>query len=350
MWQTLGDLLHGRPGWHFDVDAGMAGTALWSLGVLGESRLNISVTEEGRFQCFDYDDDTETNVSDVAAVEEWLASLEEEARKPSPMSLSLARTFSTESDWVLLKTPLHAAGHLVRRSLRGVPAEPPRRRFWRHPHRRASWRGRDAVPPVRGSAGAGDMVAPCLGAGRVRHPSPARSRGLSEPDGSARASRPGRAKPRVTTSVNAASVNDRQTAATTGGRSSSRTSSETPSSRSSWSSGRSRVRCSVREAATFGLMSSMAASVSSPASATCSSEPNPARHRRVAVPSEATGWRARSRRGATARRGWHRLTRSCAPRRPRRCGRTRAAAGAAGRNLRASGHRTTTPECVGARG
>jgi hypothetical protein len=53
--------------------------------------------------------------------------------------------------------------------------------------------------------------------------------------------------------------------------------------------GASRVWCSDREAATFGPMSSTATSVSSPASAISSSEPKPARHRRVAVPSEAIG-------------------------------------------------------------
>ena len=40
-WRDLGDLLHGRAGWHFNVVND--GEALWCLGVLGSSLLSIDV-------------------------------------------------------------------------------------------------------------------------------------------------------------------------------------------------------------------------------------------------------------------------------------------------------------------
>ncbi|MFE1198399.1 hypothetical protein ACFW6E_37585 [Streptomyces olivaceoviridis] len=66
-WRALGDLLAHRPGWHFDVVN--RGEALWCLGVLGECRLAIHVTEDLGFHCYDHDDDSDVVAADTAEVE-----------------------------------------------------------------------------------------------------------------------------------------------------------------------------------------------------------------------------------------------------------------------------------------
>jgi len=96
-WRALGDLLAGRPGWHFDVVND--GEALWSLGLLGESRLNIRVTEDGGYHCYDYGADHAVVIYGIAAVELWLADREDEAKLPSATLLALARG----DDWSVFK-------------------------------------------------------------------------------------------------------------------------------------------------------------------------------------------------------------------------------------------------------
>lgn len=96
-WQALGNLLAHRPGWHFDVVN--RGEPLWSLGVLGESRLNISVEDDGRFHCYDAGRDDDATLDRVADVEDWLEPREEEARQPSAVLLDIARS----DDWRILK-------------------------------------------------------------------------------------------------------------------------------------------------------------------------------------------------------------------------------------------------------
>jgi len=97
-WRDLGDLLAHRSGWHFDVVN--HGEALWSLGLLGESRLNIHVTEDRRFHCHDHDTDQDDVVDGIPAVEDWLGAREERAKQPSALLLDLARAM----DWGVLKS------------------------------------------------------------------------------------------------------------------------------------------------------------------------------------------------------------------------------------------------------
>jgi hypothetical protein len=100
-WLDLGDQLAYRPGWHFDLVND--GEPLWSLGILGESRLNIHVNPEGKYSCYDHDEDTEVVCTSIPEVEGWLSNREDRAREPSPMLLELART----NDWSILKSHPH---------------------------------------------------------------------------------------------------------------------------------------------------------------------------------------------------------------------------------------------------
>lgn len=97
-WEELGNLLAYRAGWHFDFVN--RGEPLWSVGVLGESRLNVSVEGESRYHCYDHDRNDEATLDSISEVESWLEPREEEARKPSAVSLSIARS----DDWRILKT------------------------------------------------------------------------------------------------------------------------------------------------------------------------------------------------------------------------------------------------------
>jgi hypothetical protein len=96
-WRELGDRLAHRTGWHFDIVN--YGEALWSLGAYGESRLNITVHDDG-YHCFDYDEDTTRIVQSVAAVESWLEDREEKSREFSPV----LRHYMSNSDWALMRT------------------------------------------------------------------------------------------------------------------------------------------------------------------------------------------------------------------------------------------------------
>ncbi len=100
-WLDLGDQLAHRPGWHFDVVNN--GELLWSLGILGESRLNIHVSPEGMYSCYDYDEDTEAICASIPEVEEWLSTREDRAKEPSPTLLELAQA----DDWRVLKAHPH---------------------------------------------------------------------------------------------------------------------------------------------------------------------------------------------------------------------------------------------------
>ncbi len=96
-WRDLGDLLAYRPGWHFDIVN--KGEALWSLGLFGESRLNIHVNDDARYHCFDYGQDASADFGDIPSVEAWLTDREEKAKAPSKTILALVRA----DDWALLK-------------------------------------------------------------------------------------------------------------------------------------------------------------------------------------------------------------------------------------------------------
>lgn len=92
-WRALGDLLAHRPGWHFDIVND--GEALWNLGAFGESLINIYVTPEGEYHCYDHQADLKTTVGTLDEVEGWLANREEQARKLSPFG----RRLISEDDW-----------------------------------------------------------------------------------------------------------------------------------------------------------------------------------------------------------------------------------------------------------
>ncbi|MGW6015833.1 hypothetical protein [Streptomyces sp. NPDC055210] len=88
-WQTLGNLLSGRAGWHFDVDLHNA-EPVWSLGTFGESLLVIHVNDLGQYHCYDQRADDDTITPDISAVGAWLEPREEQARRPSLTLLQMA--------------------------------------------------------------------------------------------------------------------------------------------------------------------------------------------------------------------------------------------------------------------
>lgn len=111
-WRDLGDMLAHRAGWHFDVNTASEDQTLWSVGLFGESRLNIHVDENGRFACFDFDADEAgdpnpvTICATIPEVEAWIAQRERRAARPT----STAAAYARDNAWAGLKT--HA--HLVR--------------------------------------------------------------------------------------------------------------------------------------------------------------------------------------------------------------------------------------------
>lgn len=77
-WENLGDLLHGRPGWHCDYTSD---GLLWSYGAAGASLFNIGPPEDygfgrGEYEVFDYDEDEVFNFPGTAALQTWLESNE----------------------------------------------------------------------------------------------------------------------------------------------------------------------------------------------------------------------------------------------------------------------------------
>jgi hypothetical protein len=96
-WRELGDLLIGRPGWHFSFGDGRP---LWSLGTSGASLCNIYVQSDGKFHLFDYLEDSEVSVGTVGEIEAWLEEDMREllARRPPPVQLHLV----SHNNWELL--------------------------------------------------------------------------------------------------------------------------------------------------------------------------------------------------------------------------------------------------------
>ncbi|MEU9191125.1 hypothetical protein AB0D14_42870 [Streptomyces sp. NPDC048484] len=97
-WRTLGNLLAGRAGWHFDLNLHNA-EPIWSLGTFGESLLLIHVNDLCQYHCYDHRADDDTTTTDVSAVEAWLEPREEQARRPSATLLEMAQA----NGWQTLK-------------------------------------------------------------------------------------------------------------------------------------------------------------------------------------------------------------------------------------------------------
>ena len=61
------------------------------------------MNQDGRYSCYDHDEDAEAIYASIPEVEEWLSSREDRAREPSPMLLELAKA----DDWSVLKAHPH---------------------------------------------------------------------------------------------------------------------------------------------------------------------------------------------------------------------------------------------------
>jgi hypothetical protein len=71
-WQGLGDVLYGRPGWHFVVGVTDHGPGpLWCFGLEGAATLVLTATDQG-FHVFDYDDDESFVLADRQTLVDWL--------------------------------------------------------------------------------------------------------------------------------------------------------------------------------------------------------------------------------------------------------------------------------------
>ena len=99
-WERLGDLLHGRPGWHCDLTSeGL----LWSYGALGASLFNISAPEDsedfkrGRYEVFDFDED-ESHTFTLDELRSWL---EDNEHRHSDHAHRLGQLYGGE-DWSIL--------------------------------------------------------------------------------------------------------------------------------------------------------------------------------------------------------------------------------------------------------
>lgn len=100
-WRDLGDHLAHRPGWYFTVGPvpGEGTTAIWNLGAFGASLLVISVQPDGQYDCFDYEEDSNTVITDLADVEDWLSGREERARRITDLTLE---GFASRN-WLILR-------------------------------------------------------------------------------------------------------------------------------------------------------------------------------------------------------------------------------------------------------
>ena len=96
-WTVLGDLLAHRAGWHFDVVN--HGEAVWSWGAFGAAVLSISLTDDGRFRCYDALQQTCRTFTDRQQVDGWLAERDDASRSLSPQ----ARALLAENGWAFLR-------------------------------------------------------------------------------------------------------------------------------------------------------------------------------------------------------------------------------------------------------
>jgi hypothetical protein len=97
-WCELGDLLAHRVGWHFDIVNSLS-EILWSYGAFTGSLLNISLDEEGRYACFDYDRDDVTYVHDLSDVAKWI----DEREPAAKVKDTSANEMLASDDWRLLR-------------------------------------------------------------------------------------------------------------------------------------------------------------------------------------------------------------------------------------------------------
>jgi hypothetical protein len=96
-WIVLGDLLAHRAGWHFDVVN--QGEALWAWGAFGAAVLSISLTEDGRFRCYDALEQESRVCADRRQLESWIADRDDASRSLSPQ----ARALLAENGWAFLR-------------------------------------------------------------------------------------------------------------------------------------------------------------------------------------------------------------------------------------------------------
>ena len=100
-WESLGNLLYGRPGWYCELANTDGGTELmWSFGALGSSLFNINWTADPSiFQLFDYEADESVSLSSIDELREWLD--RNEARHATHVERNLAPIASADGWWLL---------------------------------------------------------------------------------------------------------------------------------------------------------------------------------------------------------------------------------------------------------
>jgi hypothetical protein len=83
---------------NFEADSN--GALLWSLGSFGGSGLNISITRNLQYHCFDYHSDTDDDYDSISEVEEWVTRREGATLETQR---AVQREWATADDWRLFK-------------------------------------------------------------------------------------------------------------------------------------------------------------------------------------------------------------------------------------------------------
>lgn len=94
----LGDLLAHRTGWHFASDS--TAEVIWTLGSFGGSVLNITITEDLKYHCYDHQADSDDEFADISEVAQWVDSREDAALEHLKR---WQRGFASGGDWYALK-------------------------------------------------------------------------------------------------------------------------------------------------------------------------------------------------------------------------------------------------------
>lgn len=94
----LGDLLAHRTGWHFAADS--SGLPIWNLGSFSGSVLNVTITDDLKYHCYDHQADTDDDFATIREVAAWVDANEERALEL--LKQRQRGTFS-QSDWYVFK-------------------------------------------------------------------------------------------------------------------------------------------------------------------------------------------------------------------------------------------------------
>lgn len=102
-WESLGNLLYGRPGWYCEIANTNEGTELmWSFGALGSSLFNITWSgDPGQYRLFDYEADNVIVLHSTDELRDWLD--DNERRHDEHVTTSI-RPLASSDGWSVLRS------------------------------------------------------------------------------------------------------------------------------------------------------------------------------------------------------------------------------------------------------